>query len=212
MNTGVILHTLTGAVWVALAPLAWILFPVSCFAAWLAALVFFCWFIKITRVLFLLYVLFYFKATDSRAVTLQWGFLFVLKVVCMFSTSFVVASGHLNAPTEQWVSVQHEWNINGRLSSFSAVGRNDSPGSLPHHLLFQHHLHGQQPQPQQPQQSAGGHRHREPGQPGWAPDHGGVVLNPPHPHSNLYSSSLSPLPLQHLLKTSTERICNDLCY
>lgn len=140
-------------------------------------------------------------------------FLLVFKKNKSFAClALVVASGHLNVPTEQRACVQHEWNINGRLSSFSAVGRNDASGSLAHHLLFQHHLHGQQPQPQQPQQPAGGRRHRDPGQPGWAPDHGGVVLNPPRPRSNLYSSCLSPLPLQQLLKTSTRTICNDLCY
>lgn len=60
----------------------------------------------------------------------------------------------------------------------SAVGRDDPPGPLAHRLLLQHHLHGQQPQPQQPQQPAGGQRHRRPGQPGHAPNHGGLLLSP----------------------------------
>lgn len=72
-----------------------------------------------------------------------------------------------------------------RLLCFSAVSRNDSSGSLTHHFLFQHHLHGQQSQSQQPQQSAGGQHHRGPGQSGQTPDHGGLLLNPTPPSAPL---------------------------
>lgn len=63
----------------------------------------------------------------------------------------------------------------------SAVSWNDSPGSLSHNLLLQHHLHGHQPQSQQPQQLAGEQLRWGSGPPVWNSDHGSLMLNPPTP-------------------------------
>lgn len=124
-----------------------------------------------------------------------------MRAVCMLSTCFLLLllllllmCHGICIPMLHRVCGPCEWNINARFS-FSTFSRNDSLGSLTHHLLFQHHLHGQQSQPQQRQQPAGGRHHREPGQQGRAPDHGGLLLSPqsaPTSHSPIVTYVPSP--------------------
>lgn len=125
------------------------------------------------------------------------------------------------SPRSRAAAASQHWTLSVAALLCSAVGRDDPSGPLAHHLLLQHHLHGQQPQPQQPQQPTGGQRHRGAGQPGHAPNHGGLLLSPTpfppptaflchkHTHTHTPHSNLCAPPPR---PRCSGRICNELCY